>query len=119
VPWITNKIKGFINTRDKLKRKAIITKLETDWLNYKRTINQVNIALRNAKKNYYSTKIAGQKCNPKKAWKSINNLLGKQTTHPEVNELKAFQRGLITISQISDIIWQVKLIPQIVILRRM
>ena len=30
VPWITNKIKGLISTRDKLKRKAIITKLETD-----------------------------------------------------------------------------------------
>ena len=61
MPWITNKIKGLIDTRDKLKRKEIITKLGTDWLNYKRTRNQVNIALRNAKKNYYSTKIAGQK----------------------------------------------------------
>ena len=50
VPWITNKIKGLINTRGKLKRKAIITKLETDWLNYKRTRNQVNISLRNAKR---------------------------------------------------------------------
>ena len=49
VPCITNKIKGLINTKDKLKRKAIITKLETDWLNYKRTRNQISIALRNAK----------------------------------------------------------------------
>ena len=30
VPWVSTKIKGLINTRDKLKRKAIITKLETD-----------------------------------------------------------------------------------------
>ena len=30
VPWITNKIKGLISTRDKLKRKAIINKIETD-----------------------------------------------------------------------------------------
>ena len=45
VPWITNEIKGLINTRDKLKRKAIITKLETDWLNYKRTRNQVKSIL--------------------------------------------------------------------------
>ena len=30
VPWITNKIKGLISARDKLKRKAIITKLKTD-----------------------------------------------------------------------------------------
>ena len=36
VSWITNKIKGLISTGDKLKRKAIITKLKTDWLNYKK-----------------------------------------------------------------------------------
>ena len=88
VPWITNKIKGLISTRDKLKRKAIITKLETDWSDYKKVRNQVNIELRNAKKNYYSSKIANQKQNPKKAWKSINNLLGKQNKHSKVNELK-------------------------------
>ena len=86
--WITNNIKGLIITRDKLKRKAIIIKLETDWSNYKKVRNQVNIELRNAKKNYYSSKLADQKSNPKKAWKSINNLLGKQNKHSKVNELK-------------------------------
>ena len=78
VPWITAEIKGLINERDKLKRKAIITKLETDyWSKYKKTRNQVNIKLKNAKTNYYSSKISDQKHNPKKAWRSINNLLGK------------------------------------------
>ena len=65
VPWITNKIKGLISTSDKLKRKAIITKLKPDRLNYNKIRNQVNIELRNSKATYYSTKIAGQKCNPK------------------------------------------------------
>ncbi len=58
VPWISSSIKELINTRDKLKRKAIITN-ENDWSNYQRTRNKVNIELRNAKKDYYSTKIAG------------------------------------------------------------
>ena len=68
VPWITSEIinKKLINKRDKLKRKAIISKSEIDWINYKTSRNQINIELRNAKQNYYSTKIAGQKCNPKK-----------------------------------------------------
>ena len=78
IPWITSQIKSLINTRDKLKIKATISKSETDWVNYKAARNQVNIKLRNAKQNYYSTKIAGQKCNPKEAWKTINNLLGKK-----------------------------------------
>ena len=77
VPWITSFIKELINTRDKLKRKAIITNLENDWLNYTRTRNRVNIELRNAKKDYYSTKIADDKSNPKQAWKTIKQFIGK------------------------------------------
>ena len=87
VPWITSEIKNLINKRDKLKRKAIISKSEIYWINYKTSRNQINIELRNAKQNYYSTKITGQKCNPKIAWKSINNLLGKQTKQTVVNKL--------------------------------
>ena len=108
VTWITTEIKGLINERDKLKRKAIITKLETDWSKYKRTRNQVNIKLRNAKTNYYSSKIFNQKYNPKKAWRSINNLLGKRNKNSKINELilegntfqKTLQRASITTSQI-------------------
>jgi hypothetical protein len=47
---ITSAIKQLIIRRDRFKRKAIITNLETDWLNYKATRNKVNIQLRNAKK---------------------------------------------------------------------
>jgi hypothetical protein len=66
VPWITSEIKNLINKRDKLKRKTIISKSEIDWINYKTSRNQINIELTNAKQNYYCTRIAGQKCNPKK-----------------------------------------------------
>lgn len=58
VAWITSNIKDLINIRDKSKRKAIITKLEIDWVNYEKGRNQVNIELRNSKKNYYSSKFA-------------------------------------------------------------
>ena len=51
-------------------------------------INQVNIELRKAKTNYFSSRIVDQKCNPKKVWRAINNLLGKQNKNSEVNELK-------------------------------
>ena len=85
VPWITTEIKGLKNEKDKLKIEAIITKLETDWSKYQRTRNQVNIKLRNAKTNYYSSKIFNQKYNPKKAWRSINNLLGKQNKNSKID----------------------------------
>ena len=38
----------------------------------------MNIELKNAKKEYYSTRIADEGNNSKKAWKTINNLLGRK-----------------------------------------
>jgi hypothetical protein len=58
VHCITSKIKMLITERDKLKRKAIITKQEFDWLIYKKARNQTNTELRKAKTDYYSKKIA-------------------------------------------------------------
>ena len=61
IPWITSdNIKKLMNTRDNFKRKPILRNNENDWLNFKTTRNKVNIELRNAKKYYYSSKIAGQ-----------------------------------------------------------
>ena len=102
VPWIASSIKELINTRDKLKRKVIITNLENDWLNYTRTRNRVNIELRNAKKDYYSTKIADDKSNPKQAWKTINSLLGRQNKPTIVNELKLGENSLTNPRDIAE-----------------
>ena len=94
IPWLTSPIKELINTRDKLKRKAIITNLEWDWENYKRIRNRVNIELKIAKKEYYSTRIADEGTNPKKAWKTINDLLGRKNKQTVVNELKLGDNSL-------------------------
>ena len=91
-----------MNTRDSFKRKAILTNNENDWLNFKTTRNKVNIELRNAKKDYYSSKIAGQKFNPKKAWKSINNLLGRQNKPTVINELCVGENNLANHKDIAE-----------------
>ena len=102
VPWITSDIKKLINTRDKLKRKAILTNLENDWFDYKTSRNKVIIELRNAKRDYYSSKIADQKFNPKKAWKSINNLLGRQNKPTVVNEINLDGKSFTTPKDIAE-----------------
>ena len=102
VPWITSDIKKLMNTRDKFKRKAVLTNHENDWLNFKTARNKVNIELRSAKKDYYSSKIAGQKINPKKAWKSINNLLGRQNKPTVVNELNVGEKNLTSPEDIAE-----------------
>jgi hypothetical protein len=70
----------------------------------------------NAKKDYYSSKIAGQKFNPKKARKSMNNLLGRQNKQTVVNEInlegkklqlsKILQRDLLITFQILALIYE-------------
>ena len=103
IPWLTSPIKELINTRDKLKRKAIITNLEGDWENYKRIRNRVNIELKNAKKEYYSTRIADEGTNPKKAWKTVNDLLGRKNKQTVVNELKLADNGLTNPKDIAEV----------------
>ena len=67
IPWLTCDIKAMIVKRDKLKKIAIMSGLETDWKNYRQIRNKTIKELRYAKANYYSNKIANQKPNPKEA----------------------------------------------------
>ena len=50
----------------------------------------------------YSSKIANQKHNPKKASKSINELLGKQKKQSNVNEIKLGENILNNPGDISE-----------------
>ena len=99
---MTSDIKKLMNTRDNFKRKAILTNNENDWLIFKTTRNKVNIELRNAKKDYYSWKIADQKFNPEKAWKSINSLLGRQNKPTVINELRVGENNFTNHEDIAE-----------------
>ena len=85
VPWITADIKELIFDRDKMKRKAMVTKQSVDWDAYKTSRNRVNIALRRGKSEYYRKKTAQQNKNPKEAWKRINDLLGRSSNDTTIN----------------------------------
>ncbi|CAB3994585.1 Hypothetical predicted protein [Paramuricea clavata] len=88
IPWLTSEIKKLLFDRDKKKCRAMIIKLNANWDEYKASRNKVNIALRQAKADYYRNKIATQNNNPKEAWKTINRLLGRSFSDTSVNELK-------------------------------
>jgi hypothetical protein len=46
----TSEIKELINTRNRLKRKAILTNLENDWLNFKTARNKVKYRVKECQK---------------------------------------------------------------------
>ena len=104
IPWLTSPIKELFNTRDKLKRKVIIIQtLNVIGKIIRRIRNRVNIELKNAKKEYYSTRIADEETNPKKAWKTINDLLGRQNKQTVVNELKLGDNSLTNPKDIAEV----------------
>ena len=102
IPWLTSAIKSLMYERDKLKRKAVIRSLETDWKNYKQMRNKVNKELKEAKVSYYSNKIANQKQNPKAAWKTINQILGRKKKPTIINELHTADKTLKSSEEISE-----------------
>ena len=99
---ITSEIKELIISRDKLKRKAIITKLKIDWDNYKQARNETNSKIRQAKKDYYCNKISAEKQDPKVTWKTINSLIGKHIKPTKVNELVVNNTKLTSPDEISE-----------------
>ena len=101
-PCINGEIKKLISDRDKLKRKAMLTKLDIDWDHYKMCRNKVDVALRRAKSAYYRSKIASQNNNPKRAWKTINNLLGRSCNDTVINELKINNNSITSPEEMAD-----------------
>ena len=75
VPWINKDVRTKLFERDFLKRKAIKTNEQSDWNKYKSSRNSANIALRQAKREYYTTKFQNPKTNPKHAWQTIKGEL--------------------------------------------
>jgi hypothetical protein len=73
--------------RDYLKKKAIGLKSATFHESYKRCRNQVNRAIKEAKANYYKSKLENSN-NAKVCWKVINELLNKQSKCTHINEVK-------------------------------
>ena len=55
---------------------------------FKSSRNAANIALRHSKKEYYIKKFSDNKQNPKKAWRTINDVLGRNRKHSTINEIK-------------------------------
>ena len=87
VPWFNKTVKNKLFQRDRFKRVVIKTNNENDWKLYRSSRNAANIALQNAKKEYDATKFLNSKTNPKHAWKTVNDILGKSQKQNIVNEI--------------------------------
>ena len=89
LPWITQKIKEQMRSRDFHKKRAVKHNSEIHWSKYREIRNKLHQEMRLAKKSYFcdKIKICAQTRDLGKSWSLINNLLGKNTKKNNITEL--------------------------------
>ena len=74
-----------MHLRDRLKIKAIRSGDAIDWNNFKRARNNVNNAIKNAKKSYYLNSFTACDGNSRKTWEIINEVTGRKSEKAIIN----------------------------------
>ena len=85
-----------------MKRKFIVTKNKDFCYAYKTLRNKVTIELRNTKRAYYNNEIEKQKGDPKRTWKTINQLIGNQKSNPAITEVKINDESITSPAGITE-----------------
>ena len=67
-PWITHELTRKIYERNYMKKIAIQENNTTAWERYKQARNEVNNAIKSAKKQYFMHNLEMNKKNPRKTW---------------------------------------------------
>ena len=101
--WLSVEIKKLIWERDRLKRKAVYTNDENDWVNFKTAKNLVNYKIRDSKKQYYNSLFQLNVGRTKETWNGINSLLSKSknsTNIPKILQDEIEITDPVTISNV-------------------
>lgn len=73
--WWTPEIAHDVKERDRLYKRAMFTRNERDWQNYKQQRNKALQTIRCQKRKYYNEKIDDVKDNSVEMWKTLKMLL--------------------------------------------
>ena len=96
-------VSELIQITRKEKRKENPNKNESDWNKYKSSRNSANIALRQAKREYYITKFQNPKTNPRHAWQTINDILGRNNNTNTIHEIKHLGKTVSSNEELKEI----------------
>ena len=70
---------------------------------YRTSRNAANIALRHAKRDYYATNFQNYKNYPKHAWKTINDILGRNHNQNVINEIKFSGKSVTSTFELEEV----------------
>ena len=73
--------------RNSLKKEAIRTNDKDKWVSYKRIKNLTTKLIKDAKSEYFQTRLESNAKNPKVIWKTINDLMNCKNNEPTINEM--------------------------------
>ena len=91
-----------MHLRDRLKIKAIRSGDAIDWNNFKRACNNVNNAIKKAKKSYYLKSFSACDGNSHKTWDIINDVTGCKSEVAIINELEFEDKKLTDPTEIAE-----------------
>ena len=77
-PWLNADVKAAMNHREKLHRKFLKPKSNTDWNMYKTAQNHATNLIRRAQKTHYKSVLRDSEKNPTKFWKMMKTIFSNQ-----------------------------------------
>ena len=102
--WFTDDLKNEIQRRDYLLKKAKKTQNADDWSHYRKARNK-NELISMTKRDYFKTKVAESRQNPKKLWNLINNVTKSDVNdHTNIHQLKEGNKVYTDEQEISELL---------------
>ena len=86
-PWITKQLLLSKRNKNLLKKKALKSKDENDWLTFKSARNSHNKLIKSSIRHHYDVEIRNNQGNTKHMWKSINNLIHKSKKSQNITDI--------------------------------
>ena len=103
-PWITYELTRKIHKRNYMKKIAIQENSATAWERYKQTRNEVNNAIKSAKKQYFTHNLEVNKMNPRKTWKLIDDLCSRKCGRiRNISEIKVNNEPISSAAEMAEV----------------
>ena len=103
-PWITYELTRKIYKRNYMKKIAIQENSATAWERYKQARNEVNNAIKSAKKQYFTHNLEVNKMNPRKTWKLIDDLSSRKYGRVRnISEIKVNNEPISSAAEMAEV----------------
>ena len=103
-PWITYELTRKIYKRNYMKKIAIQENSAMAWQRYKQARNEVNNAIKSAKKQYFTHNLEVNNLNPRKTWKLVDDLTSRKNGRVRnISEIKVNNESISSAVEMAEV----------------